>query len=95
MYDYLNANDKNTYSLYVGGNYNNDANAGAGYANSNNRVDNSNSNIGARLACTDRTSTHRDPHFTDSVENRNVRQQPLGSFRKDVEEWFADRRRYP
>lgn len=36
--------------LNVGGNWNNGANAGVGYFNANNSLDNSNYNIGARLA---------------------------------------------
>ena len=37
-------------SLHVGGNWNNGTNAGVAYANGNNSLDNSNSNIGARLS---------------------------------------------
>jgi len=37
-------------SLNVGGNWNNGSNAGVAYANGNNSFDNSNTNIGARLA---------------------------------------------
>lgn len=37
--------------LYVGGNWNNDTNAGVAYANANNDSTNTNNNLGARLDC--------------------------------------------
>jgi len=42
-------------SLNVGGNWSNGSNAGVAYANANNDISNSNSNIGARLAISSET----------------------------------------
>jgi hypothetical protein len=47
--DYVNSNT-GWRSIYVGGNWDNTSNAGVANANANNSLDNSNSNIGARLA---------------------------------------------
>lgn len=72
LLDYLNANTNNVYTLHVGGNYNNDTNAGVGYANSNNNFTNSNNNYGARFACKSTMKNHRVPHLSNSLKEKNA-----------------------
>lgn len=82
LHDYLNANTNNVYTLKVGGNYNNDTNAGVGYANSNNNFTNSNNNYGARFACMSMTEIYRVFHLSNSLKQQNAQQNRLVASKK-------------